>query len=195
MSTSIAITFANHFFQGGGALRANGGCPGCCKSDRHGGPSRWDKVFLPCNPYELSCSPFLIMVPVHLLVIFSCSPCAACSWSTWSSLPAFVIAELNTGLVGIEHPDVQLVLKSSSLYWMLLTLGGCLIPIPIQIIDIIYWWWCWILHRCGLHRVSQQFDTWGEKPEAWSQRALKVWTFHLADFKISRIFHLADFNF
>ena len=44
MSMSIAITFANHFFQGGGALRANGGCPGCCKSDRHGGPFCWDKV-------------------------------------------------------------------------------------------------------------------------------------------------------
>ena len=44
MSMSIAIKFATHMFQGGGALRANGGCPGCCKSDRHGGPFCWDKV-------------------------------------------------------------------------------------------------------------------------------------------------------
>ena len=53
MSMSIAITFATHFFQGGGALRANGGCPGCCKSDRHGGPFCWDKV----RPSSFSASP------------------------------------------------------------------------------------------------------------------------------------------
>ena len=50
MSMSIAITFANHSFQGGGALRANGGCPGCCKSDRHGGPPCWYKVRLSSFP-------------------------------------------------------------------------------------------------------------------------------------------------
>ena len=117
MSMSIAITFANHFFQGGGALRANGGCPGCCKSDRHGGPFCWDKV----RPSSFSATHkncyvhhFQLWFLVNIL-IFSCSPCAVCSWSTWSSLPAFVIDELNTGLVGIEHPDVQLVLKSSGL--------------------------------------------------------------------------------